>query len=94
MLTIYTARLCVSIYHIAILNLNNDLLFDDVVNTPDESDIGYMVEVDLPLPKAIHELLKQFVPCPEQITPQPEWFSDSQTQVQLLTHAVIKKRFN
>ena len=71
------------------IKINNDILIDDVLNTSDETDIGYMVEVDLSFPKQIHGLLKQFVPCPEHITPNKEWFSDYQreVQVQSLTHA-------
>ena len=69
------------------IKINNDILIDDVLNTSDETDIGYMVEVDLSFPKQIHGLLKQFVPCPEHITPNKEWFSDYQKEVQALTHA-------
>ena len=46
-----------------------------------------MVEVALSCPKQLHALLKQFVPCPPNITPNTEWFSDYQKQVQALTHA-------
>jgi hypothetical protein len=28
------------------IKITNDILIDDVLNTPDDSDIGYMVEVD------------------------------------------------
>ena len=69
------------------IKLNNDILFDDGINTSDDSDIGYMVEVDLSFPKEIHELLKQFVPCPENIIPKTEWFSEYQKELQSLTHA-------
>ena len=33
------------------LKINNDTSYDDVINTSDESDIGYMLEVDLSFPK-------------------------------------------
>jgi hypothetical protein len=46
-----------------------------------------MVEVDLAVPKEMHELLKQFVPCPENIIPQKEWFIDYQNELQKLTNA-------
>ena len=36
---------------------NNDVSLDDSTNTWDDSDRGYMVEVDLSFPKDIHELL-------------------------------------
>ena len=49
-----------------------------------------MVEVDLSFPKDIHELLKQFVPCPENIIPNTEWFSDYQKEVQASTNANTK----
>ena len=29
------------------IKINNDILVDDVINTPDDSDIGYMVEIDI-----------------------------------------------
>ena len=60
------------------IKIINNILFDDVVHTPDESDIGYMVEVDLSFPNETHELLKQCVPCPENIIPNTEWFSEYQ----------------
>ena len=60
------------------IKLNDAILFDDVMNTSDESGIGYMVEVELSLPTPMHELLKQFAPCPETIIPTTEWFSDYQ----------------
>jgi hypothetical protein len=65
----------------------NDILIDDVLNTPDDSDIGYMVELDLSFPKEIHELLTQFVPCPENLKPTKEWFNEYQQEVQALTKA-------
>jgi hypothetical protein len=64
------------------IKIDNDILLDDVIDTPDDSDIGYMVEVDIAFPKEMHELLKQFVPCPENITPNKEWYSDYQDELQ------------
>jgi hypothetical protein len=46
-----------------------------------------MVEVDISFPKEIHELLKQFVPCPENIIPKQEWLSDYQDKLQTSTKA-------
>jgi hypothetical protein len=58
------------------IEINNDISVDDVLNTSDESEIGYMVEVNLSFPKEIHELLKQFITCPESTTANKYWFSD------------------
>jgi hypothetical protein len=33
------------------IKINNNISDDDVINTPDDSDIGYMVEVDISFPK-------------------------------------------
>ena len=72
------------------IKINNDIKIEDVIKTPDDADIGYMVEVDISFPPQIHELLKQFVPCPENIIPKTEWFSEYQKELQLLTHANTK----
>ena len=68
------------------IKINNAILFDDVINTPDDSYIGYMVEVNISLPEEIHEVSKQCVPCPENIIPKTEWCSEYQKELQLLTH--------
>ena len=68
------------------MKINTDILFDAVMNTSDDSDIGYMGEVDLSFPKALHELLQQFVPCPENTIPKTKWFSEYQKELQALTH--------
>ena len=72
------------------IKLNNDISYTDVINTPDDSDIGYMGEVYISFPKETHELLKQFAPCPENKIPTTEWFSEYQQYSQLLTHANTK----
>ena len=33
------------------ITINNDISYDGVIKTSDESDIGYMVEVELSFPK-------------------------------------------
>ena len=60
------------------IRISNDILIGDVLNTSDESYIGYMVALALSFPKQLHAFLKQFVPCPPNITPTTEWFSDYQ----------------
>ena len=53
-----------------------------LLNTSYDADIGYMLEVDILFPPELHELLKQFVPCPENIIPTQEWFSEYQKELQ------------
>ena len=86
---LYGKAMCEHLPYIDI-KLHNDILCDDVINTSDESDIGNMVEYDLSFPQQTHELLKQFVPGPENNTPNKEWCIDYQQEVQALTHAYIK----
>ena len=47
-----------------------------IVQTADDAETSYFAEVDLEFPPEIHELLKQFPPCPETLKPDPDWFSD------------------
>ena len=39
---------------------------EEMLNTPDDSDIGYFVEVDLKYPDDIKEKTKNFPYCPEK----------------------------
>ena len=72
------------------IKIDNDIKYDDVIKTPDDADVGYMLEVDISFPPEIHDLLKQFVPCPENIVPKEEWFSEYQEELQILTKANTK----
>ncbi len=49
-----------------------------VLNTPDDNDIGYIVECDITFPDELHEKLKEFPPCPETLTPDETWMSEYQ----------------
>ena len=47
-----------------------------ILNTPDNNDTGYIVEVDLEFPRHLHDKFKEYPHCPESLTPAIEWFSD------------------
>jgi hypothetical protein len=49
---------------------------DDVLNTNDDNDEGYILEIDLHIPEDIHDKLQEFPPCPEIMTPDVNMFSD------------------
>ena len=51
---------------------------DEVLSTDDDADTGYVLEVDLSFPKEIHEKVKQFPPCPENVAPPEDWMSQFQ----------------
>lgn len=60
------------------LKLINNALLGDILQTADDSEIGYIIECDLYFPPEIHDKLKEFVPAPETLTPDIEWFSEYQ----------------
>ena len=65
----------------------NPTTLQTILETPDDSETGYFVEVNLDFPPEIHELLKQMPPCPETLKPDVEWFSDYQREVMEQTQA-------
>ena len=63
---------------------------DDVLNTSDDNDVGYIVECDLIFPEEIHDLVKEFPPCPENTSPKLEWLSEFQIKVLNKTTKIIR----
>jgi hypothetical protein len=49
------------------LKIDNDVSLDVVLKTSDNSNVGYILEVDLNAPKEIHDILKELPPCPESL---------------------------
>ena len=47
------------------LQFNNNVSLDDILNTADDDETGYILGVDLSFPEHIHEKLREFPPCPE-----------------------------
>ena len=71
MLIIYMDMLCVKIYLMMILRFVSNIKLEDILNTSDDSDYGYFIEVDLKYPDEIKEKTKNFPFAPEnKLTPQ------------------------
>ena len=68
------------------IEINNNIKIEEVLETPDENEWGYIVECDLIFPKEIHNKLKEYPPAPEILTPKEEWMSDFQLD--------LKKKLN
>jgi hypothetical protein len=68
----------------------NNTKLETILNTADDAETGYMVEVDLSFPKSIHKRLKQMPPCPEALVPREEWFSEYQKRVRKDTNSNTK----
>ena len=60
---------------------DNDTTLEEVIATDDEASKGYIVECDLSFPEEIHEKIKEYPPCPENIAPKLEWMTDFQKQL-------------
>ena len=54
---------------------------EDKLNTPDNSDIGYFIEVDLTYPDNIKEKTKNFPFAPESKKINPDDFSDYMKEI-------------
>ncbi len=72
------------------VKFDTTVTIEEVLNTTDDNDIGYFVEVDISFPPEMHELVKQFVPLPENVIPQTEWFSEYQSDLMESTNSHSK----
>ena len=50
----------------------------DMLQAADDPSKGYIIECDLYYPSELHDKFNEFVPAPETLTPNVEWFSDYQ----------------
>ena len=57
------------------IKFNKEITIDEILQTEDDAETGYTVEVDLSFPQEIHERLKQLPLCPETRAPDEAWFS-------------------
>ena len=48
---------------------DNTITLEQLIQTGDDDETGYIIEADLEFPRELHDKLKQFPPCPEAITP-------------------------
>jgi hypothetical protein len=63
------------------ISLNSNINIDNILELPDNSEIGYIIECDLEYPEEIHDKLKEFPPCPENLSPTIEMLSEYQKQI-------------
>ena len=73
------------------IKFSNNIKLETILNTPDNSEIGYFVECDLIYPDNIKEKTKHFPFCPEnKISPQ-EKFSDYMNEIKPDSYTQCKK---
>ena len=59
----------------------HDELLSKILNTDDDSEIGYIVEVDLEYPDNLHTTHADFPLAPEKVAVQKTWLSDYQREL-------------
>ena len=60
------------------LRFRTYITLEDILSTADDNHEGYFVECDLSFPDEFHDKFKEYPPCPENSTPNMEWFSEFQ----------------
>ena len=73
------------------LKFDNNVKLEDILNTPDDSDIGYFIEVDLTYPNNIKEKAKNFPFAPLNKKINPNKFSDCMKEIKSDTYIQTKK---
>ena len=64
---------------------------DEILNTPDDADIGYFLEVDLKYPDNIKEKTKHFPFCPENKKINPDKYNDYMNKIEPKNYTKSKK---
>ena len=73
------------------IKFDRDINLEDIINTPDDSDIGYFIEADLKYPDKIKEKTKNFTFAPVNKKINPDKFSDYMKEIQPDTYTQKKK---
>ena len=73
------------------IKLDNNINLEDILNTPDDSDIGYFVEVDLKYPDNIKQKTKNFPFAPENKKINPDNFNDYMKEIKPDNYIQTKK---
>ena len=63
------------------IKFDNNVTLEDIINTPDDSDIGYFIEVDLTYPNKIKEKTKNFPFAPMNKKINPDNFNDYMKEI-------------
>ena len=73
------------------IKFDNTVKLEDILNTPDHSDIGYFVEVDLKYPDNIKQKTKNFPFAPMNKKNNPDNFNDFMKEIKPDTYIQTKK---
>ena len=73
------------------IEFDNNVYLEDILNTPDDSDIGFFIEVDLKYSDNIKEKTKQFPFAPVNKKNNPNDFSDYMKEIKTESYNQTKK---
>ena len=73
------------------IKFDNTIELEDILNTPDDSDIGYLIEVDLKYPDNIKEKTKNFPFAPVNKKINPDNINDYMKKIKPDTYIQTKK---
>ena len=73
------------------IKFDNEVELEDILNTPDDSAIGYFIEVDLKYPDNIKERTKNFPFAPENKKINPDTFNDYMKDIKPDTYIQTSK---
>ena len=73
------------------IKLEKDICLEEILNTPDDSEIGYFLEVDLKYPDNIKQKTKYFPFCPENKKIDPNKYNDYMNTIKPENYTKSKK---
>ena len=73
------------------IQIDRNFRLEDTLSTPDDSDIGYFIEVDLKDPDNIKEKTKHFPFSPKNKKINPDDFSDHMREIKPDTYTQTKE---
>ena len=73
------------------IKFDNNIKLEDILNTPDDSNNGYFIEVDLTYPKKIKEKTKKFPFAPMNKKINPDKFNDYMKEIKPDNYTSTKK---
>ena len=73
------------------IKFDNNVKLEDILNTPDDSEIGYFVEVDLKYPDNIKQKTKYFPFCPENKFSPQDKFTNYMNEIKPDSYTQCKK---
>ena len=73
------------------IKFDNNVNLEDILNTPDDSNIGYFIEVDLTYPNNLKEKTKNFPFCSENKKINPHDFNDYMKEIKPDTYIQSSK---